>query len=373
MKETLGMTRTRTGAAVAAIAALLIVVAVGWAVARRAAADRAAADPSSAAASVSALVQTERLSRQSLPIDLVAYGEVLTGRIEAVGFARAGQVAQLRVTPGQRVRKGATLATLASDPASRLAYSQAANAVRFAQSELQRTERLLALQLATRSQVDAAGRQLQDAQASLDAQIELGGNLGSATVLAPFDGVVTSIAVAQGDRVQPGASLLQLGHVDAMQVQLGIEPDDSRLVRPGMTVDVRPLDAGAQSVPATLTQIQGLVDARTRLVMAVAALPAHTSTLVPGMRVRVTIHVGRREAWVVPRQAVLADAQGDHVFQVAGGKARRVAVTQQQQTGEQVAIDGALDAALPLVVLGNYELQDGMRVREQVQQQERAR
>jgi hypothetical protein len=61
---------------------------------------------------------------------------------------------------------------------------------------------------------------------------------------------------------------------------------------------------------------------------------------------------------------VLTDARGAYVFQVAAGKARRVDVTPGTESAGLVAISGALDPALPVVVLGNYELQDGMPVRE---------
>ena len=43
---------------------------------------------------------------------------------------------------------------------------------------------------------------------------------------------------------------------------------------------------------------------------------------------------------------------------------RRVAVTQGAESQGLIAISGPVDSRLPVVVLGNYELQDGMAVRE---------
>ncbi len=51
------------------------------------------------------------------------------------------------------------------------------------------------------------------------------------------------------------------------------------------------------------------------------------------------------------------------VTQVAQGKARRVAVRKLLETERAVGVEGPLDAALPVVVLGNYELHDGDVVR----------
>ena len=70
--------------------------------------------------------------------------------------------------------------------------------------------------------------------------------------------------------------------------------------------------------------------------------------------------------WVVPRQAVLQDPSGQaYVFQDDHGLARRVNVRIEADQGERSAISGPLRASLPLVVLGNYEVHDGMALRTQ--------
>jgi len=321
-----------------------------------------------AQATVSALVRTEPLHRQELPRQLGVLGDVATGKVEAVNFPNAGQVAQLLVGPGQQVRRGAPLVVLRADPAAQLAYTQAGTAVEFARAELARNDELFALQLATATQVDAARRALRDAEANLAAQRKLGGEAGQSTVRAPFDGVVTAIAVAQGDRVQPGATILQLGRAETLRVLLGIEPDERRLVREGMPVTIRTLqDApGQPAARGTVAQVQDIVDPKSRLLNVVVDVPRASATLlIPGMSVRATIELGKVQAWAVPRNAVLSDRQGAYLFQVAGGKARRVNVRATQHAGALVAVEGrSLDPAQPVVVLGNYELQDGMRVRE---------
>jgi membrane fusion protein (multidrug efflux system) len=313
----------------------------------------------------SALVKTAPLRQLNLSDDLTAFGQVTTGLDVAISFPRAGQVSRLLVIPGQLVRRGTPLVTLTSDPSARLAYSQALTAVDFAQGELRRIQELFALQLATQSQVDAARRALRDADATLAVQRELGGAVGSATVAAPFDGVVDSVEVSQGDRIQPGAVILQLGHIDVVRVRLGIEPADSRLVRVGMPVTLSALDDSSKSVSVSIAESQGRVDPRTQLIDAVAMVPAtRASFLVPGIHVRATIKVGQHSSLAVPRSAVLTDSAGAYVFQLSGGKAHRVNVTQGAESQGMIPISGPVDPRLPIVVLGNYELQDGMAVRE---------
>jgi RND family efflux transporter MFP subunit len=314
---------------------------------------------------VSAQVKTEPLQQHVLSDALAAFGEVTTGPLVAISFPRGGQVSRLLVVVNQRVKSGTRLATLTSDPNARLAYAQASSALNFSQGELRRIQELFSLQLATQSQVDGARKALEDAQANLAVQQQLGGDVGSATVAAPFNGVVAAVTVAEGDRLQPGAAILQLGPTDVLRVQLGIEPGDAHLVRPGMPVTLSPVSDLTQTVSASIQENQGVVNAKTQLVDAITIVSAaRAAFLVPGMHVRATVKIGQHLGWAVPRAAILTDAAGTYLFQVLGGKARRVNVTSGEESQGLVAISGAVDPHLPIVVLGNYELQDGMQVRE---------
>src|ERR1700682_6472079 len=163
--------------------------------------------PAAVTPQASALVKTQPLQQRKLNDSVTAFGEVTTGQQVAISFPRAGQVSRLLVVLSQRVKRSAPLATLTSDPGAKLAYTQASTAADFARGELKRNEELFSLQLATQSQVDAARKVLHDAQANLAVQTTLGGAIRAPTVTAPFDGVVTAVAVAEGDRIQPGAAI----------------------------------------------------------------------------------------------------------------------------------------------------------------------
>lgn len=313
---------------------------------------------------VSVLVKTAPLQRQALDSKITTFGDVLTGKVVTISFPRAGQITRLPLQIGQRLHAGAVLATLSSDPNVQLAFSQASNAVRLARADVQHSTQLFALQLATQSQVDIARKSLQDAEATLTAQKVLGGDVGVASLTAPFDGVVVALSAAQGDRVAAGAALLQFAHIDSLRVQLGIEPSQSRMVKVGMAVALSPLQNPAHIVSGKITEIQDLVDPKTQLVSATVVLPASAANfLVPGMHAQGVIGIDRRQGWAVPRQAVLNDDVGSYLFQVAQGKAHRVEVTKLSEEKETVGVDGKIDESLPVVVLGNYELQDGMAVR----------
>jgi RND family efflux transporter MFP subunit len=316
----------------------------------------------------SVLVRLAPVARQAQAQTVGAFGEIATGKPESLSFPQAGQLLQLPVVPGQRVRRGDPVAVIGTDPATVAAYAQAANAVGFAQRELKRQQELAQLQLATQSQVDAARKQLEDSQAALAAQARLGGAHASVTLTAPFDAVVTALPVAQGDRIAAGAPVAQLGPTAHARALLAIEPAQSAAVAPGMAVTIKPLLNGANgtsAIAARITEVSGMVDPKTQMVTAIADLPPTQTQLAAGTRVEAAIRLSEREAWNVPRQAVLNDAQGSYLFQAANGHAHRVEVRMLGESGPAYGVDGALDPKLPVVVLGNYELHDGMRVREE--------
>src|SRR5471030_2226828 len=220
----------------------------------------------------SALVVTQAVKQQDMPLTATAYGDVDAGPPESLSFAQAGRLARLAVLPGQSVHRGDVIATLDSDPAATATYAQAANAQAFARRELARNRDLLALQLATQSQVDAAERQLQDAQAALAAQAKLGGAQASLQLKAPFDAVVVSVAVALGERLAAGTVIAQLGRRDTPRVLLQVEPSLSGQLRAGMPVTLTPLQGDATPFAAVIAQVQNAIDAKTQMVGAVVPL-----------------------------------------------------------------------------------------------------
>jgi hypothetical protein len=102
------------------------------------------------------------------------------------------------------------------------------------------------------------------------------------------------------------------------------------------------------------------IDPQSRLLPAQVELPASASaTLLAGTTVTAQIDAGDFRAWTVPRNAVLHDDQGDYLFQVHGGHAKRVDVTVRSPDGDTVGVQGSIDPQAPIVVLGVYELGDG--------------
>jgi membrane fusion protein (multidrug efflux system) len=314
-----------------------------------------------------AQIQTVPLTRHSLSETITVYGQVQPDpeHISSIALPRAGMINRLLVRLGQRVSADQELLELDTAPQARMDYQQAKAAVDYAHSDLEQKQRLFSQQLATRDQVASASRDLQDAEAKLEALRKLGSEQKREIIRAPFAGIITELKVSQGQRVQADTTALLLASGDTLIVPLGVEPEDARRIRPGMKVVLESLFQQRWHVQVEVTEVLAKVNPSTRLVDVLTRVPASKSApLVLGDRIQGAITLRQETTLAVPRSAVLSDEKGSYLFTVQKGRAHRVNVTTGLQQDNLVAVQGSLHVGDAVVTLGNYELEEGMTVHE---------
>lgn len=326
----------------------------------------AAAFPARAEDAGSVQVTTELPRRGAVPDVLVAYGTAapaLDGGM-TLSLPQEGRVLGIAATPGEQVRRGDRLLSFGASAAVSSTFQQAVSALALARAQRTHAAQLLAGQLATRDQLAQADKALSDAQSALDALRREGAGQAQQDIVAPFDGIVAGVPVAVGDRLQPNAPLVTLTRLNGLVVTAGVEPASRARVAAGQPAALQPLSGGAPLAGHVL-RIDGVLNARTRLVDVDIAVPI--GAVLSGEAFRAAITIGQLAGWLVPHDAVLVDAQGAYVFQVAGGKAARVAVRVTGQSGDIDVVEAGLDPARRLVTEGSYQLDDGAAVRETAQ------
>jgi RND family efflux transporter MFP subunit len=294
------------------------------------------------------------------------YGTVATSEDAVVGvsFLHPGQISRLRVRPGEVVKAGEVLLELSTDPSATLGYQTAVAALDFAKRDLARTKTLLAQHLATNAQLAAAQKAVEDAMVAVETQRKLGNDRNTEVITAPFNGYVTTLTVALGDRVQPSTTVLKLAPTDRVQVTVGLEPEDAARVQTGMAAEIVPVFTPESRLSGVVRGATGTINPATKRLDVWVEVATAEQELVPGTAVSVQIVLEQHTGWVVPRNAVLRDGKGDYIFQVTGNKAERVPVKIGIETDKYTEIVGPIDTKHPIVTVGNYELQDGMAVRE---------
>lgn len=310
----------------------------------------------------SVLVGIAKAQRGSLPATVVAYGSVAPalGGTQTFSMPQPGQVTTLLAVPGMAVRAGQQLATFATAPTAQGTYQQTVNALTAARKQQASTAQLLGQQLATQDQLAQANKAVADAQAVLAGLRAEGAGQSVRSIVAPFDGVVTAVAVAQGDRTQPDATILTVARTGSIVVTAGIDPADRAGVAAGQAATLKRLSGGTP-LAGRVIRVGGALNSQTRLVDVDIGFPA--GSLLPGEAMRVAIETRQVPGWVVPHEAVVTAGGPARIFQVVGGKAKAVPVRVALTSDAHDVVEGNLDAAKPLIVAGAYQVNDGDAVR----------
>ncbi len=276
----------------------------------------------------SVLIEAAAPREQVLKRTVQGYGTAATSEDAVVGvsFLHPGQISRLRVRPGEVVKAGEVLLELSADPSATMGYQTAVAALDFAKQDLARTKTLLAQHLATNAQLAAAQKAVEDAIAAVEVQRKLGNDRKTEVITAPFNGYVTALTVALGDRIQPNTTVLRLARTDRVQVTVGLQPEDAARVQTGMAAEVVPVFTPDSRLSGVVRGATGTINPATKRVDVWVELVAAEQELVPGTAVSVEIVLEQHTGWVLQRDSVLHDGMGEYIFQVTDRKAERVAV-----------------------------------------------
>jgi membrane fusion protein (multidrug efflux system) len=310
----------------------------------------------------SVLVQVTKVNSGSLPKVITVFGTVVAsaGMQQSITSHVAAVVQEIEVKPGQKVTRGTALLRLGPTPDTAAAYTKAVSAVSNARDLVQHTQELLNQHLATRQQLADAEKALTDAQASLNA-LSVGGASTGQTLSAPFDGVVTNISVNVGSIVNPGTAMLDVARTKGLLLRAGAVPEQAETIHQGDAATISAL-GGDDLITGTVLLRGSMIDPKSGLVPLEIDLP--NGNYLAGQAAQARIVTGTVAGYVVPHQAILVNDRGEpYVVQAKNMIAHQVPVQILLSAGAKDVVAGALDPEAALVLAGNHQLKDGMRVR----------
>ncbi len=314
-----------------------------------------------------ATVQTVALTAGKMARHRSAFGSVTAepGETHVVSVAFECRVVRTRVTPGQVVPADAAVVQVEPSPDVRLAVAEADRAVTATAADLERVKAQFEARLATNQDLSTATTAAETAKLRSASLRERGAaEMGPRDLPAGAAGIVARVMVQQGQIVPAGGPLLEIVPTSAVEVRLGVEPGAA--IREGQAISIRSAlqsaDAAAPPVEGHVRLATSRVSPDTRLVDAFISLPKEH-----GLPLDLPV-VGRwsdepAEGFVVPRAAALPTDDGLALFTISEGHAKRRPVTIVAEEGDEILVTGAdLHAGDQAVVVGNFELADGMEV-----------
>ena len=316
----------------------------------------AAAPADDAAAPFAVTIARSAMTDVASAIDA---GGVVQPRTTATIASRIlAPVREVRVMPGDRVRRGQTLVVLDGDDLAAGARAAQSSAIaaeqgsKAAAAELQAAEAGLALARASHDRVaglqakgSATAQERDDVTAALrSAEARVAGALARVAqaastvegaraasdqastihfftaIAAPFDGVVTEKMVEPGNMASPGMPLLRLEDTRGFRLEVRVDESYVGQIRNGDGVPVF-LGTGSTSVHGTVVEVSRAVDADARAFLVKIALPD-----APGLRSgafgKARFRGPPRRALTIPPSAIVRRGQLTSVFVVDEGVAR---------------------------------------------------
>ncbi len=315
----------------------------------------------------SAAVKVAKIKQIKMSEHIVAYGvlEAKADNVVSLSLAHSGLVNQLWVRLGQRVKKGDRLAKIITSPEARMQYFQAISAVEYAKQQLTRSKRLFSEKLTTKAAVENAIKNLADSQSALNALIKRKQNKSQESLFAPLSGIITQLNLTQGQRVQSNENAMLIASENHVVARVGIEPEEVKLLPANTTVTLSHVFDDSINVKSTINSINAMVNPSTHLIDAMIDIPAiQAKSFILGTRVKANFILPPQLYFVVPRSAVLNDANGYFIFTLKNKIAHKIYIKKNIEQNNMVAISGDIQLNEIVVILGNYILKDGMLTRE---------
>jgi RND family efflux transporter MFP subunit len=307
-------------------------------------------------------------------------------------FARAtGYIAKRNVDIGDHVRAGELLAQLAvpelddqiSQNEATLDHLKSMLAQAEANRKLQqvtwgRDQPLVEKGWVTRQQGDVDVQNLKGqeaavaaAQHNVTAQENLVKQLHQerdyASVVAPFDGVITQRKVDVGSLVQGNATsgtfMFEIMQEDVIRVSAFVPQDAAFGVAPGVDAVVRVPEIPDREFPGTVTRIADALEPGTRTLLTEVDIPNPDGSLTPGIYCTIELHIPRKTPSLsVPADAIIFNRNGMQVAVVSNGKAEFRKVNVKRDLGTRVEVDSGINAGDQVILNPPVTLVDGSKV-----------
>lgn len=358
---------------------LLLGAAAGWLL-WTAETSKAASANKTAINTQSIAVTSQRVQRQTVPVQLKTTGTVTSLNSVDIRPQLSNIVSQVHIREGQTVQAGELLFSL--DERNDQVNLQKAEAqlardrATLADFERQfiRSRELRQKGFISQSSADSAQSQLEAQQASTRASQAAAEsariNLGFNRIRAPFSGRIGAISLRRGSLAQANTTtLLTLTQLDPIEISFTLpERELSKLLaarqQGEVIVHASQTDAQEQHT-GKLSFIDNAVDTQSGTIRLKALFTNTDQTLWPGAYASVQITLQElKNALVIPLAAVVNAVDGTFVYRIdAQQQAQRQKIEILHQFGTQAVIRGLTEDER-IVVDGTQNLRPGVRVRE---------
>lgn len=257
---------------------------------------------------------------------VTAAGALTSKNTSVLSSKVMGRVGYLGVQDGDRVTAGKLLIRIESgEITAQLSQAQAAS--NNAKLHYDRIKSLFDAKASTQMEMDQATLGLETAQAGLTSAKAME---SYTMITAPISGQVVEKRINLGEMAMPGQPLLRIEDNRSLRLEVTVREQDILQIQPGKAVKVLIDAMPGKEIAAKVSQVVPAADVRTHSFIVKVDVPAEKG-LITGMYGKALFSMGRRQALMVPKSAVveLSGISGVYVVSPEG-----TAAFQMVQLGE---------------------------------------
>jgi RND family efflux transporter MFP subunit len=211
----------------------------------------------------------------------------------------------------------------------------------------------------------AVAQQNVAAQESLVKQLRQ--NRDYASVVAPFDGVITQRNVDVGSLVQGNAAsgtfMFEIMQEDVIRVSVYVPQDAAFGVAPGINAIMRVPELPDREFLGKVARIADALQPGTRTLLTEIDIPNPDGALKPGVYCAVELHIPRKSPSLsVPADALIFNREGMQVAVVSGGAVDIRKIRVKRDLGARVEVDSGIKAGDQVIINPPINLVDGGKV-----------
>jgi RND family efflux transporter MFP subunit len=192
-------------------------------------------------------------------------------------------------------------------------------------------------------------------------------NRDYASVVAPFNGVITQRNVDVGSLVQGNATsgtfMFEIMQEDVIRVFVNVPQDAAFGVAPGIEAILRVPEIPDREFPGKVTRIADALQPGTRTLLTEIDIPNPDGVLTPGIYCTIELRIPRKTPSLsVPADAIIFNRNGMQVAVVSDGKAEIRKVNVKRDLGTQVEVDSGIKAGDQVILNPPVTLIDGSKL-----------
>ena len=298
-----------------------------------------------------------------------------------LSFRNHGTITKFNIQLGQKVKKGALLATL-DNVSSRLAYEQALNQqnvsksnLTTAKSALERARILFEKGSASLSDFEQAKNTFRSANENYESskravsiqqeQIKYG------YIYAPHNGIIAAVHSEINENIAPGQSIATLNAGDTMEIEIGVPESNINTIAKGDKTTIRFSAIPDTSFSGTVTEVAPALSSQSATYPVRVTLDDTKDSIKSGMAATVIFRESEiktlQKKIVIPAQAVGEDYNGKYVFLIVEKDStmmvKKHPVTIGRLTQNGFEIQSGINNGDRVATAGLHTLLDGQKIR----------